>query len=203
MDNPVSVTVGFGRINLSDKSMTLACLKVSPPFAKTAASSSGRVRSRSCVDSTTRPSTGGGFTLTVSDFEDGTVILYQAARSRRGSPVSQASVFLRLRASAPLMRMTVALPHGPESVLGDSLTVFTGHADVLTYSELRVLGIEIPKRYREAFMERDQVAESFSFTQLADGKAPRPAFMAVATATGVEVKAVAAEPGRRIRLRGK
>lgn len=203
MDNPVSVTVGYGKINLSDKSMSIACFKVNPPFARTNASSAGRVRSRSSVDATTRPAIGGGFSLTVSEFEEGTVILYQTSRSRRGSPVCQASVFLRLRKTAPLIRMAASLPHGPESVLGDSLTVFTGHADVLTYNELRVLGVEVAKRYRDAFMDRDQVTESFTFTTLAEGEAPRPAFMAVSTSSGVEVKAVSAEPGRRIRLRGK
>lgn len=202
MDNPVSITTAYGSINLSNKSMSVASFKVSPPFQRVTASTSGRVRQRSSQPATSGGH-GGGFSQTISEFEEGTVILYQASKSRRGSLVSQGSIFLRLRKSAPLLQVIAKLPTGPEGVLGDSFTVFTGHADLLNADELRVLGIEVARKYRAAFMVEAEVGENFAIRELAQGTAPKPVLIAVATSTGVEIKATAAEPNRRIRLRGK
>lgn len=92
---------------------------------------------------------------------------------------------------------------GPETLLGDSFNAFLGHADVLAYNELRVLGIEIPRKYRAAYMQEDELAENFEIEIVSPGSTERPVFIAVATSQGVEFKATAPEPVRRIRLRGK
>lgn len=200
---PVKLT--YGKINLSSQSQRLSVWRVKPPFNVESATTTGRklntYSSRS--QSATSSPDGGGFTTMTVEHDIGTVIKLQASRTRNSRAAADGWLFLRLRASAPRLQVLLSLVHGRESLLGENLIIFEGNADVLTEEELDVLGFHVPGRKRATYMNPDEVAELFQVTELTAGTASRPVYSRIATAAGVTVAAVAAEPVRRIRMRRK
>jgi len=199
----LSIQMSFGRVNLSDALYSLACLRVTPPFARDSAANTGRVNVKATqyTEATRFPEIGGGFTTKTVEHDEGTVILMQASRTRSRVRVADGGLFLRMRSGASKIMVRSILPTGPESVLGSNLISFVGNADVLTREELRALGYDLPRGWVSGYMQPDEIAELFTVTELAKGAAPRPTFIRVATSTGVEVRAVQPERSRRLRIR--
>lgn len=198
-----NITVSFGKVNLATALHTLASFRVTPPFVRDSAANTGRVdvQGTQYAAATRHPEVGGGFTTKSVAHDEGTVILLQASRTRNRMRTADAGLFLRLRSSAPKIMVRTVLPTGPESVLGDRFISFIGNADILTLEELKALGFEIPRGWVSAYMQEDEIGELFLFEELAKQTAPRPTFVRIVTANGVEVRAIQPERARRLRIR--
>lgn len=197
----VTARLTYGRINLKRQSQRLAVFKVTPPFNTDSGTNSGRrINVHPSVQATSYPD-GGGFSTHAVAHAEGTVILLQASRTNNACPAADGWVFIRLRESGPKLQVFLNLVTGPESVLGDRLVVFSGNGDVLAREELDVLGFHLPGRKAENYLKAEEVDELFTAVEISPGTASRPSYVRIATAKGVEVKAVAAEPIRRMRIR--
>lgn len=199
----VSVIVSYGKINLSGASGVFSALRVKPLFERDSAANTGRVNVKATTfsASTTMPELGGGFTSKQVAHDAGTVIMLQGSRTRRGVRIADGCIFIRLRACAPKLMIRGILPTGEQSVLGDKHIVFVGSGDVLSVDELKALGYEIPRSWVSGYMQQEEIDELFEVDELNKGSGPRPSFVRIATSNGVEVRAVQAEPVRRMRIR--
>lgn len=199
----VSVRVSYGKVNLKGASMGLASLRIQPPFAKDSAANTGRldVKSTQFTDATLNPQIGGGFTSKVVAHDEGTVIMLQAHRTRNKMRIADGCIFIRLRADAPKLMIRSILPTGTESILGDRHIAFVGSGDILSLEELKAISIEVPRSWVSGYMQQDEIDELFVVEELNKGSGPRPTFVRIATSKGVEVRAVQAEPVRRMRIR--
>ncbi len=199
----MNVKLTAGKINLSRSSQTLTSFKVTEPFSKVFASSSGKTGpgKKSYAKSTAHPELGGGFTTADVLHPEGTIVLLQAMRTRNGAGYASAGLFLRLRSHAAMLAIKSVLPTGPESLLGDQILAFSGCADLISVEELRTLGIEVPRSYVNNYMEQEEVDELFSIQVIRAESQPAPSMVRIATSKGVVTKAVASEPVRRIRVR--
>ena len=203
MSSKQRVTVTFGKANFERAMATLAAFLVAASWDRSTAINYGRVNPRDKVwyPATNDPEHGKGFTSVKIEYEEGSILLFQARRTRGGMTIADAGVFVRLRSSAPLISLLAALPPSVESMLGDNIMAFQGRGDILSVDELRTLGIEVPRSYVSIYMDEDEVEERFSTREIASATVERPTFVRVATTTGTKAQAVAADPIRRVRLR--
>lgn len=196
------VLIGFGKVNLSDTLATYASLTVEAPFKRVSAIATGK------------RVTGSDHRSAVSNWEGNgaiyhqkvrhavnTVILSQVSWSRNRSGLRDGSVFIRLREKGPLLSVNAFLPLGRESTLGDRVCVFLGRGDIMDANELRVLGIEIPHRYQDTYMDQAELAECFEVIEQLPEIQPRPVIARIATDQGVQLTEMPVAPRRRLRLK--
>ena len=195
------VTLGFGKANLTNALATYASMKVTEPFVRVTAIGSGR----KVTGGDTRTPLGNheayGAIITSSvEHDAGTIIMVSASHKRGASLIREGALFFRLRHGAPLLQVDAMLPLDQVNRIGDRFTIFSGYADLMTVAELKLLGVEVPRSWINRFMAPDELAECFVVTVLRPETIPRPQLTAVATADGIEMREVAQEPRRRLRL---
>lgn len=204
MNQMSGVSLCYGKINLSNQSQTVATLRLKPPFEKSmSATTAGRVnlQSKEYHQATRYRDIGGGFTRQRVDHEQGTLILLQVSRTRQGVPTADAAIVLRLREGADLLSIAARLPVGPESVLGESIQVFVGTADICNAADLKLLGVKIPSYYRDRYMAQEEIDDLLDVSVVRAGTIAKPTLQAVATSEGVVIAAMSVEAPRRLRLR--
>jgi len=195
-------TISYGRANYSTSSTSFACLKVAAPFVRSSGATSGKLVNGTKSWQLAGPNQSyGGFSHSRVEHHAGTVLLFQGTRMSGGFPVSEGAIFLRLRDSGPLYEVYGRLPTSPQNVIGDEVTLGILRADMLTLDDLKLLGIEVPRTFRQRFLQGDEIAEMLSVSELQSETKPRPQMVAVATASGIQVQEVAAAPSRRLRFR--
>lgn len=196
-----TVSVGYGKVNLSSTLASYACMKVTPPFVRVSAANSGpRVGQPSAVPVGTHDINGVLISHQVQH-ENGTVILLTASWKRGGAPIRDGALFLRLRHGAPTYNIIAKVPLGRENICGDSFSVFAGMADIMNADELRAIGIEVNRSYVSRFMEEEELDECFQILQLSPGAMPRPVMTEISTPDGTEMKEVPQVPTRRLVLK--
>lgn len=202
-DNLRRVSLTYGTVNLKTASATLASLRVTAPFKKESAANTGRSEqaSKEYFQSTQHREIGGGFTRQRVMHPEGTLLVLQASQTKRGVMYAEAAIFLRLRAGADLLNINVKLPVSQESRLGDTLQAFVGEADILTYEEIRLLGINVPKHYIDRYGNEDELDEMFETSVVRKGNISKPQLVAVATSEGTVIRAVGTEAVRRVKIR--
>lgn len=197
-------TIAFGKINLSNASMSVAAWRISAPFKRDSAVNTGKkqVGTQIWTDCTSHPNIGGRFGSDRVRHPVGTILAFQTTRTRNKVRISDGTIFLRLREGAAFIALQVKLPTGPESLLGDRFIVFQGYADVLSLEELKVCGIEIARNYQSAYMDPEEVEENLEVVTVTPESVPRPELRTVVSGGKVKAIAIAQEPVRRIgRLR--
>lgn len=200
-----SISVGFGKAVLSTSTTTLAAFCVKAPWLRDPAATSGTRQPGAAVQIDVGRNNGINSFL-YSDtiaHELGTILLLTAAKTIKGSPVSDGAILLRLRHGAALINVSARLPTGSDNFAGPLFSMFQGHADILSVDEADFLGIRVPNRYVEKFFNSDEIAERFDVIELSAAVADKPQIVAVMTPSGAEFKEVAAAPARRMKLRGR
>lgn len=198
-----AVTLSYGKATFSNTTATYAVMKVTPPFIRVTAVTSGKRIGGNHYTLVGQYEHNGGLSRTTVEHPNGTVLLLQVSWKRGGAPIRDGALFLRLRAGAPMIEVCSFLPLDHENMQGDRFVSFTGYADIMGAEELMLLGIQVPRMYTDKFMTMEELEECFSLRQLASETIGRPQLSAIATATGVELREVAAEPQRRMILRRK
>lgn len=194
-------TFGYGKVNLSDTYASWTCQKITAPFVRVSAVTSGRRHGQDNRSNVGAHDLNGILIQARSEHEYGTVVLFQAGWKRRGAPIADGAMFFRLRLGAPLYRVYARLPVGRENRYGDRFEVFSGYADLLNSDDLRASGFEVPVQYERKFMVDEEVEECFILEQIAPETVARPAPVAVIGETGIQLRELPQLPGRRIRLR--
>lgn len=197
----ITCTVGYGKANLSTTLATYASMKVSPPFQRVSAATSGRAMgSRSTVQVGDWEPNGVLISVPVSH-PSGTIILLQSKWMRRGVAFRDGAMFLRLRPGAAVYNIIASVPTGHENRCGDSFIMFAGPADIMTLDELRLVNLDVPRGYAERFANVEELSECYRIVRVSPETIPRPSISAVATPTGIEMRELASEPRRRIVIR--
>lgn len=198
-----TVSIGIGKANITPSLATYAAFKVTPPFSRITAVNSGvRKGMGSTVQVGAYDFNGQLYTHNV-EHDNGTVILLQAKWMSGPHLVREGALFMRLRFGAPMYEVIASVPTGNDNMCGDSFRVFTGYADILNASELRMLGLEVGKGYISRYMEPAELEECYRIIQIGRESAPRPAVEEIETPTGVELREVAQMPARRMILRNR
>lgn len=198
-----TVSLGYGKVNYKNVSATYAAMRVSPPFDRVTAITSGV---RAGQQTVTRAGTWDGAGALISTpvmHELNTVILLQVKHLRGMSIVREGGLFLRLRHGAPLYTVIASVPMDADNICGDSFQQFSGHADILNAEDLKRIGIEVPRSWLSRYMDREELSECFRILVTAPETIPKPATGLIATPTGVEVREVAQPPKRRMIIRRK
>ena len=197
------VTLGFGKANFPITLTTLTCFRVATPFVRDSAVNSGKQNRgtyREYQLGAIKPQ-GSVYTVDV-EHPQGTIVLLQAAWKRRGAPIRDGAVFLRLRDGAPKWKIKARLPTEHENHHGDLALMFEGYADILAPDDLSTYGIEAPRHWREKFMSMEEVEECFTLEQMQQERIPRPSLLIVNDKGGKRLVKVAAAPPRRLIMRG-
>lgn len=203
MSNLRRFTTTYGKVNLSNKSGSLGVFKVCDGFRRESAVTSGRVEhsSKSHIQATRHSDIGGGFTRQRVEHEEGTVLVCQATFTKNGRVHAEGAIFLRLRGGADMIQINYLPPRGPESIISESIQAFLGEADILSWEEIRLLGIDVPRQYKQRYGEREEIDELFHVEVIRPGTIGKPTLVAVATSEGTVIKAVGTEAPRRVRFR--
>lgn len=199
------IKVGYGKANLSASVTSLASQRVTAPWIRQPAATSGRRTYGTMIQSNVGPhgDINGILYGETVDHDDGTIIMLTSSKARRGSPIADGAILLRLRSGAARLAVSALLPVAQDNYYGQRYLMFEGNADILSLDEAEVLGVRVPRGYAERFFDMVQVCELFDLIELSPATAARPALAAISTASGVVIKEVAAEPTRRIRIRSR
>jgi len=197
------VLMAYGKVNVSNQLATYAVMTVKPPFKRESAANTGiRIKGADHFANVSDWEGNGGLSICKVRHAPNTVILLQASWKRNGASLRDAVVFVRLRASGPLLNVVAFLPQARESRLGDRVVMFTGRGDIMDAEELRVLGIEVPHRFQDSYMNAEEIAECFEVTEVVSEAVPRPVIARVATGDGkVHLTEMPVAPRRRLRVR--
>lgn len=202
MTGRVNIAVGYGKTVFPDSTTVLSALRVSAPFLRDSASTSGRREGPGGAHEVSRHGSMHGTLYSANiSHEPGTVILLTATRSIRGVKASEGAILLRLRSGAAMLEVTGLLPNARENDFGSRFRMFSGHADILSVQEASVLGIHVPARFVECYFDPDQIAERFDVAELAAETVPRPEYVVMTSPDGIVVREVTAKPHRRITIR--
>lgn len=198
-----SIHIGYGKANFATVRATYAAMKVTAPFARVSAATTGR---RSGGMSRVMVGTlddHGAILQCAVEHEPGTIILLQVSRTRNTVPISEGALFLRLRGQAAHYRIEGKIPSSAQNRCGERVMIFSGNADFMTPQELEAeCGIQVNRGYISRFMDHDELDECFSIVQVAPEVAPRSQVQTVLGEMGEVKTAMAAVPVRRLRLRG-
>lgn len=198
-----TVTLGFGRVNFKNSSATYAAMKVTAPFNRATAITSG---TRAGQQTVTQAGTwsGNGALLSVPVMHSlGTVIELQVKHMRGPSVIRDGALFLRLRVGAPLYNIIASVPTESENICGDSFQIFSGYADIMSVEELKLIGINVPRGFISRFMDMEELSECFRVLVAAAETVPKPAVGLIETPSGVEMREIAQPPKRRMIIRKK
>lgn len=177
------VSLGFGKCNLKISMATIAALRVKPPFVRESAVTSGvrRAGTMTGLPVSNHPEINGVMHRDYATHPNGTILMFQSSWKRGGAGLRDGCILLQLRANAALLNVTALLPHGNDSHIGDTFSVFQGNADILSVEEAAVHRIVIPPRFVDQFFSPDEVNECFTIEEIRTEVTPMPAMALVAT----------------------
>ncbi len=133
--------------------------------------------------------------------KDGVVMALQARTTRNGLRYNDGIVFVALRDTGPLLSIQVNLCPDRKAML-ESISVFQGRGDVLSFGELSDYGIELYPSYVNTHMNPEELEELFDIRTLTPG-GEKPVTVEV-TKGGRKTRVhVVPVKSRRIRIRGK
>lgn len=197
------VSIAFGKVNLKTAVMTIAPMRVKAPFTRDSAVSTAKrdPYTMATFPVSNYPQVNGIMSRDKCRHPDGTILIIQSQWKRGGAGIRDGAVLLRLRENGPTLNVIAKLPHGLDSQLGDTFSVFMGRADILSPDEAKIFKIEIPNRFVQTFFDPEQVGECFTIEEVQPERSPPPTYALVNTSHGVEVRALATAPTRRMRIR--
>lgn len=194
------ITIAFGRESFSQETASLSAFVVTHPFTRTLPSKAfPRQGQLQVFPASNYPEVNGNLFMDTVKCPEGTLIALQYSHKRGASPLLDAAIFLRLRASGPMLAVHVNLPAAREALHTGRFLAFQGRADLVTREQCEDMGIEIPAHWARAFLDEEEVDEAYSVSTLAPETAPPPRLETVQV--GEEVVAIPARRGRRINSR--
>jgi hypothetical protein len=195
------VSLAFGKVNLSSQLATYFAGVVEAPFIRKSAMETGQKVSGSSSKQNVSNYEGHGAIYSGKvRHNPNAVILLQTSWKRNGVGIRDASVFIRLRNTGPMLRVDAMIPTGRESSLGDRFVMFLGRGDVMGADDLEVLGIHVPVSYQRSYMQAQELAECFDLSEVFPETIPRPTIARVAVAGETRLVEMPSAPRRRIRL---
>ncbi len=203
MTTEQTVILGFGKMTLRTQTMSIAALRVRPPFVRDSAVTTSRRQGGTMVTTPVSrfPVIHGNMYSDRCAIPDGTILMFQSQWRRGSVSTKDGCVLLRLRPGAATLNIKARLPHGPESLLGDVYQVFMGNADILSPEEAQVMKIDVPARFIQTYFNLEEVEECFIIDELNPERERKPDIALVSTSQGLVVKEVPAPATRRMRIR--
>lgn len=132
--------------------------------------------------------------------EDGTVLGVRHSKMTNGRSSADACIFVRVRSDGGNIRIHGKVPRARNTALPPEVLAFSGKGDILTYNDMAMLGLSVPKNFRFLFMEQEEVEECFSWE--VDDSGTRKTFTQETVDVGGEKRTILVEtPARRIRVR--
>ncbi len=196
------ITLGFGKANFPATLATFACFRVRPPFLRDSAVTSGaQQRGQGSDYHAGAIDVHGTLYVRPVSHANGEILLFQSSWKRRGAPIRDGAIFLRLREGAAKWAIHAKLPMEPENRHGAQFKVFEGCADLLSADELMGFGLEAPRMYRQKFMSEEEVDECYVLEELQEERAARPNLLVVKDGDKTKVVEVASKPQRRLVFR--
>jgi hypothetical protein len=104
-----------------------------------------------------------------------------------------------MRNNAAKYRVEATLTGSRDSFLGNSITIFEGHADLLTAEQVKALSIPITPQWESTMMNLTELVECFNVTKLVPEKSPPPVLSTATDADGKQV-AIATRRVRKINV---
>ena len=204
MDEQV-ISVGFGKENFTQISMSLSAFRVTAPWLRELPNKSLKRQSPvQTFPATQYPEINGRMFIDTLRAPEGTMILLQASHRlvvREGRPprLTDGAVALRTRATGPMLTVHATLPTTSDALLSGRFLAFQGRADVMTEEDMELYGLVVPNNYRDAYLEPSEVNYCFSVDTVSPALSEKPRVEMVVI--GDEVVAVPARPLRRVKRR--
>lgn len=194
------ISIAFGRETFTNSSALLSAFVVTPTFRRELPSKVyKRQGSLQVFPASMYPNINGNLYMDTVRVPEGVVLLLQCSHKHHSVPVLDGAVFLRTRFSGPMLIAHATLPVSPEATNTGDFLVFQGRADLLTPEEVEEQGIEIPKNWRMAYLDEEEVAECFKVRTVAPETAPKPRLEVIGE--GEDAVVVQARPSRKLRSR--
>lgn len=197
----VTVALGFGKAAFPRASCTVAMLQVEAPFVRSLATKKLSRKGMQATISSGKLSMDGAFYAGSYEVPEGTILFVQANQTRGGNRIADAVIPLRVRAKGPFISVLAHLPRDARNLIGDSICVFDGRADVLTLEELQALGIEPSPGYINGYMNPEEVEECFMVSVLQPEIEAAPTVVIVTNSSGEAVALKSTAVRRRMRIR--
>lgn len=199
----MNVRLGYGNANFANTVARYSNFKISAPFQRVSAVTSGRNAGNKTSANPGRFDHSGYLIQQNVEHAFGTILLLQVSWLRSGAALRDGAIFLKLREGAPTYNINATVPTDHDNSFGDRFTMFSGMADILSAEDLQREEIVLNRSYASKFMEEDEQEECFSIFQVAPGRLPRPSLVEIESPTGTVLAEMSQTPSRRLRLRSR
>lgn len=198
-----SISIGYGKETFATSSVTLAGFVVESPFIRTLASKKlQKVGSSIRIPVSNHPDIDGWLYQDTVMAPEGTICMVQMQYKYRGSGLRDGAIIIRTRTQGSGLMINALLPHDPRSILSSSShCVFSGYGDILNTDEIALAGIEVPKNFKNAFMNPEEVEECYDVQVLREPICAAPTIEEAITPTGEKVHLRIERAPRRMRIR--
>lgn len=197
----IEIQVGYGKAVLETSTIQMAAFKVDKPWERVAAQTSGRRRHGTATQQNVgHPGVNGVVYSDTVGHDPNTILLLACSLTRKGSPISDGAILLRLRPGAATLNIGAKLPPARDNYLGTRFCMFQGMADILSVEEAELLGVRVPRGYVEKFFDLTQIEERLDVLEMSPASITQPELHVVSSTNGQQVVEVAAQPARRLRF---
>lgn len=194
------ISVAFGRETFSSSSVSLSAFVTTAPFKRELPGKAfKRQGSPQVFPASAYPEINGNLYMDTVRIPDGVILILQCSHKQHASPILDGAVIVRTRATGPMLAIYASLPSAREAINTGDFLAFQGRADRLSPEEAEAAGIELPTHWKRAFLDDEEVGESFRVTVLSPETAAKPKLEVIGE--GEDAVVVPARPGRRLRSR--
>ena len=194
------VTLGYGRETFASVSASVAAYSILPAFVRQHPGKSFTRQGKMQVfNASNYPEINGKFFLDSLIVPTNTVLLLQSSHTNKSVCLRNGAVFIQVRPTAPLWAIHASLPPAIGASM-ESFSAFQGKGDILTLEDLDVLEIAPPKNWVNNYMDEEEVAECFTFMQIAPATEEKRKTEVVEDREGNKVVTMQ-RPTRKISLR--
>lgn len=134
------------------------------------------------------------------------IIGVQVSKTYRGALAGSCLQLILLDPNAPLVVIKARATVDVDAFYKD-IPVFTGRGRTITHKQAKKHGLVFPKRYKDAYLDKDEISEVFTLVELGPALSSAsnglPEVVLVDTPEGKKRTVVSKSPPRRINIRRK
>jgi len=196
------VSIGYGKENFSQLSVSLMSFVVTAPWVRTLAGRAFQKQgSTQAYPASAHPDINGMLYQDTIEMPEGTLLLIQASHRYRGASTRDGAFFFQLRANGPMTIVKADLPADRDALNTGKFLMLQGRGDILTCAEAEEAhGLVLPRNFENQFFDEEEVNESFTFSITEQGT-PRPKTEKVELADGTVASVAVTRGRRRMRVR--
>lgn len=195
------ISVGYGKMNFSDSSMSIAAFVLERPFIRKFPSQVYKKTATHVIHVSPYPEINGRLFVDTLSVPNNTIVMLQVGKRYRGSSVADGMVFVHVHEHGGLLNVCVRTITDPSStVQNNTHTALVANGYILSDEDMEKLGFIVSERTIDTYRQSEEIDELFHITRLTEDVVPQPEPVILKSISGSEKVIHVPVVRRRIRV---